>query len=234
MLTMQKRAVWMALVLYILIGGTASARGDTLSYQGFEYVRLSEHAAVIVHCWNQGAYIGVPDTINGIPVVGLGELAFTHHNDLAEIALPEGLLSIGSNAFFRCYSLTNCRIPGSVYRIDPDAFFRCEGLEQIDVEEDNQFFSSRDGVLFDRGGGALLIYPEGKRDASYTVPDSTWKIGLGAFGYDSCLSDLYVPATVEDVSGIDHSFPSGITLHVKPGSPAEYTASELNLNYVYY
>lgn len=54
-------------------------------------------------------------------------------------------------------------------------------VKEIIVEEGHESYSSEDGVLFNKDKTVLLAYPDGKKDASYAVPDSVIQIEDGAF-----------------------------------------------------
>jgi hypothetical protein len=49
------------------------------------------------------------------------------------------------------------------------------------VHPDNSNFSSVDGILFNKDGSVLVIYPTGKQDEVYEVPANVTVIGSGAF-----------------------------------------------------
>lgn len=95
--------------------------------------------------------------------------AFMNAKNLVEITLPEGLIEIGSNAFFNCQKVKTITIPSKVRRIGYFNFIGCDSLDAINVSKDNLFYSSIDGVLFDKQKQHLLSYPIGKIPLTYTV-----------------------------------------------------------------
>ena len=99
----------------------------------------------------------IPATINGLPVT-----------------------SIGYPAFQDCTGLTSVTIPNSVTSIGDWAFWRCSGLKSVNVDANNPAYASVDGVLFNKKGSVLVVYPAGKT-GFYTIPNSVTSIGLGAF-----------------------------------------------------
>jgi hypothetical protein len=52
------------------------------------------------------------------------------------------------------------------------------------------------GVLFDKEEAELIVYPAGKAEYSYIIPDGTKSVGYGAF--DSCTSlvSVTIPASI--------------------------------------
>ena len=66
--------------------------------------------------------------------LGLHE-TFRWATDLKEALLPEGLISIGSNAFYNCRELTTINIPQSVTNIGMSAFRMCTNLHSITLPD---------------------------------------------------------------------------------------------------
>lgn len=76
------------------------------------------------------AELKIPDAVNGIPVVAIGDYAFQDCYDLkGSIVLPDTVTRIGSGAFFGCSSLTGgLTIPDGVTSIGDFAFYECLSL----------------------------------------------------------------------------------------------------------
>ncbi len=55
-----------------------------------------------------------------------------------------------------------------------NGYFRCDMsyLKEIIVEKDNKYFSSQDGVLFNKDKTVLIAYPQMKQVDEYVVPES--------------------------------------------------------------
>ncbi len=68
-----------------------------------------------------------------------------------------------------------------VVDINPTGFENCYGLNAIYVYEDNPYFSSIDGVLFNKEQNTLIYYPIGRYGEHYQVPLGVISIGESAF-----------------------------------------------------
>jgi hypothetical protein len=99
-----------------------------------------------------GGNVTIPDTIGGLPVIGIGDYAF-EDSDLTSVTVPNSATSIGHSAFEECFSLTNViigngvisigeyafayssltsvTIGNGVTSIGSYAFFECDGLDGI-------------------------------------------------------------------------------------------------------
>ena len=126
------------------------------------------------------ASITIPDSVTSI-----GEMAFRRCSRLTSVTIGNSVTSIGIWAFEDCSSLTSITIPDSVTSIDDWAFNGCEKLTQINVDTANTVYSSENGVLFSKDKTKLIIYPEGKADTSYFIPNSVTSIG-NYYAFDGC------------------------------------------------
>ena len=142
--------------------------------------------------------IVLPSKIEGKPVTSIGYEAFKNCNSLTSITIPDGVTSIGDSAFWWCVSLTSITIPNSVTSIG-DAFDGCDKLNQINVDTANTVYSSVNGVLFGKDKTKLIRYPEGKADASYSIPDSVTSIGYEVFDNCDSLASITIPDSVTSI-----------------------------------
>ena len=141
------------------------------------------------------------------------DYAFMACPKLKNIVLPDSVTEIGVGAFSYCDALTELRIPAGVTELpvhlisDSNNVRRiylpaglesisyvgdCTSLEEILVDEGNPNLISRDGVLFSADGTVLLVYPMGKKDEAYTVPEGVTEIGPWAF-YHALFTEVVLP-----------------------------------------
>lgn len=72
-------------------------------------------------------------------------------------------------------------------------FYDCIYMKNIYVDEDNRYFTSVDGVLYNKSKTELLFYPSYKSDSSYTILDSVTKIEVGAFQRNGIVTEVILP-----------------------------------------
>ena len=78
--------------------------------------------------------------------------------------------------------------------LSTDAFSRCNSLKNININ--NGFFKSIDGVLTDNSG-ELLLYPAGKGEKEYTIPSEINSIASNAFiDINYQLQKITIPSSV--------------------------------------
>ncbi len=163
--------------------------------------RYSISNAVITNgVTNVGSYAfydctGLFSVILSDSVTVIGDHAFFSCESLADAALGSGLTVIEQNAFLGCLSLERISLPSTLNTLDGYAFQNCLSLSEITVDENNNYFSSADGVLFNKDMTALLLYPSQKEGSAYTLPDTVKRIGKTAFA-NSMLESISLPPSV--------------------------------------
>ncbi len=88
-----------------------------------------------------------------------------------------------------------CEVGSNVQEIESGAFEYCVCITAINVDEANENYSSRDGVLFNKDGSVLICCPGGKSGA-YEVPDGVTEISQSAFNSCSSLTDIKIADSV--------------------------------------
>ncbi|MGN0179137.1 MAG: leucine-rich repeat domain-containing protein [Monoglobaceae bacterium] len=149
----------------------------------------------------EGAFGGCYDlTKISIPssVENIKDIAFQVCESLTSVTIPEGVISIGRNAFLLCTGLTNLSIPSTVSSIGSDPLLAC-GNVNISVDEKNEYYSSFDGVLFNKDKTEIIEYAKDKVVSDYTVPYGVTSIGMIAFEYRTGLKNISLSNSVNTV-----------------------------------
>lgn len=118
---------------------------------------------------------------------------------LEQVEIPDSVRSIGAYAFSRCESLKSIKFSKGIESFETSAFFACKNLERIETAEDNPYFRSIDGVLFDKNQTELIYVPVNKTAAEYRIPDGVRTIKNRAFCGCENLSDIILPDSLEKI-----------------------------------
>ena len=124
-------------------------------------------------------------------IVSIGWYAFSNCKNLKDIVLSEDLNEISPSAFENCDSMKIIHLPSNVIEIGQGAFSKCYKLQNIEVHSDNIYFSSENGVLFNKNMTELICCPAGKK-GTYTVPDSVERLANDAFSGCKELSEINI------------------------------------------
>lgn len=154
----------------------------------------------------------IPDSVETI-----GECPF-FASGITSVRLPSGLQILEDGLFFECWHLNSINVPDSVTAVSEGAFCLCSvnsinigknvmsisgaafpmaRINEINVSSENKFFSSADGILYNKNKTELIYYPSNKPEASFTVPATVKTIKSYAFPDADHLKSIYIPGTVQ-------------------------------------
>lgn len=170
----------------------------------------------------------IPDAIEGVPVTGIGEYAFSYA-PVAELTLPDSLEYIAPGAFYDCPALAEVNLPASVTTIGDYAFYHCTSLTSVTIPASVQYIGGMafsetpwydaldgdftivgDGVLLKACGAGVQTVPDGVKMLSSAfcgntalteavLPEGLITIGSAAFMDCTALRSVSIPSTVRTI-----------------------------------
>lgn len=175
---------------------TVTEKGESAPYDEDEVAELSEYGAELMAVASDDGVWAYNEKDDGTI-----EIAAYKGSD-TELVIPSEIngktvTSIGESAFERS-SIINLHIPASVMSIGDDVFRWCYTLENITVSEENNAYTSVDGVLYSKDKTIIVQYPIGRDDKQYTILDGTQLIDKRAFD-NSKLYKVVLPDTVTKI-----------------------------------
>ncbi len=190
----------------------------------YEYTVTDAGTAVIIRYKGNSTEIEIPSEINNVKVTQIGDADYSifSSSDTAvkKVTISDGIKIISQRAFYNCTSLENVSLPETTETIDLDAFANCENLKEINlpsslktinqpfngcqklkslsVNKNNKFYSSKDGVLYNKDMTSIIFYPEGKETEFFSIPETVevFADGVG-FQNNKFLKKIYFPSKIE-------------------------------------
>lgn len=164
-----------------------------------------------------GGVVTIPETIDGLPVVGIGSYAFDAATSVTGITIPDSITSIGTYAFRSCSGLASVIIGAGVKSIGFGAFIECRNLTSVTLPPGLTDFQT---YAF-RACSSL---------ASLTIPTNVITIANSVF-FDSGLTNIAIPRSVTSIgSGAFHPCPKLSAITVDALNPVYSSVDGILLN----
>ena len=119
-----------------------------------------------------------------------------------EFTIPDNVITIEYSAFRANRFLQKVTISKDVSSINEYAFGGCVALTTFIVNEDNQSYSSDDGILFNKSKTKLVRYPIAKAGTSYDVPSYVTSLFSCAFAECANLESVSIHDGVVAMDGV--------------------------------
>lgn len=212
-----KKTILALLIVLALCFGCCAYADDSLTSGDYTYKVLEDGTAAITKYEGSAAALTIPAELDGHAVSAIEYGAFSSHNELTSVIIPEGVTEIGDRAFLGCGSMTSISIPSTVTVIGTNPFMDCFELTEITIAEESTALAVVDGVLFSTEDAKLVCYPQSKYDlTTYTVPEGTLIIGNCAFASDKQLTQVILPSTLTEIKPFAFSYCSHLAGIVIP------------------
>ena len=194
----------------VITGGTIIRQNAFYGYKNLDYITILDGVEVI----EKGAFLNcsgidrltipfVGNKLNGSENTHFSYIfgAETYNAEYNASAVTE--LIINGNSKICDYAFTNSPIlyitfEAGVTDISPKAFFDADGVSVVTVSEDNAYYSSSNGVLYNKDKTLLIFVPD-RNVSDYVIPESVSTIGYGAFMNCTSLSAISIPYGVTSI-----------------------------------
>ena len=214
--------------IYTVASGECGANGDNLTWSlnSVGILTISGAGAMRDYLDNEGFVVPIPwadyaarikEVIIENGVTSIGTTVFDHCEELTLLTIPDSVVNIGSLAFFGCKKLSSLTIPAGVESIGDYAFSGCESLTDVYVDASNKYYTSKDGVLYNKAMTELLICP-GSKTGVFIIPTGVTVIGDYAFNECSKLTKIVIPDGVTTIGASAFDFCSALECLTIPAS----------------
>ncbi len=141
--------------------------------------------------------------------------------EIKKVTFGKYVTEIPSFYLSYCYGIKSYTIPPQVTKVDYESFpsrlktliigkgLKTYGtdsfmgssflVEEIKVSRNNKYFSSKDGVLYNKKKTKLIAYPGGKKTAKFTIPSSVKTVGDNSFAWHGYLKNVTFTKNVKKI-----------------------------------
>jgi len=158
------------------------------------------------------------NTCYALNEVGIGEgtktiasSAFLNCRGLDGVIDLSTVTTLASNAFQGSFNITGVKL--SAIKFDLAAFSGCTKIASYEVSPNSSYFTSVDGVLYNKAMSVIVRYPIEKTDMEFTIPETVNEIGVGAFSGAYHLGKINLSKNITVIgddafngTGIDHMY----------------------------
>ena len=208
---MMRRPAILLIAIFISLASMAEKRFQIGDFC-YQVISDTDKTVAVFSCTTTATDITIPGKVSdngseysvttiGIPdfTTAIGEPGFDQCGNLQSVSIPPSVTRIEEGAFGGCKTLKAVHIPHSVTSISVGAFSDCTAIQDIIVDSNNMHYQSIDGVLFDKKATTLLFYPRGKKQNSYSIPNSVTTVGEYAFWQCKTLQSISIPHSVTTI-----------------------------------
>ncbi|MBQ8497208.1 MAG: leucine-rich repeat protein [Clostridia bacterium] len=177
----------------------ASANPNYKSIDGVLYNKT----ATILHTYPSGKKdesFTIPSTVKNI-----GSQAMSFVENIKHITISDSVTTIKGGAFYGCAKLESIYIGRYVSTIEHSGYTTliggCPNFTTFTVHPYNWDFKAVDGILYNKSGTKLLIYPVGRKETHLTLPRNITSIGSFALAYANNLESVLIPNNIKNYDG---------------------------------
>lgn len=125
---------------------------------------------------------------------------------IVQVVFPSNLMEICDNSFAFCSYIKNLTIPDGVDKISSEAFNACDGLESIEVGQNNKTYYSKGNCIIERATQTLVL---GCKNS--VIPNEVKTIGELAFYCCKDLTSVVLPNGLKTIERLAFTFCKNLT-----------------------
>lgn len=211
-------------------GSNVAYTKEKVPFTIYEYQLDASNLATITGYHGNVSAITIPSTLDGYPVVAIGESAFAGRTELTSVTIPDSVTSIVRLAFSGCTNLRKVTLSQNLTSTGWGIFQDCAALKTIEIPNSLtsagiRYMSinySNIGTFY-QSGLETAVLEEGCTEVidylfagagnlkEVTIPSSVTRIGKRAFGGCTSLSSIVIEGNVTTIASEAFNNCTGLT-----------------------
>lgn len=173
-----KKKIALLIVLTLFVSVVFSGCGEEFGVQKADIkYKIQDGAAIVTELPNKTdvTEIQIPDEYENLPVTEIADFAGCNLESVVKISIGKNVEEIGAWAFENNQS-----------------------LKEFSVDENNEHFCSKDGVLYTKDMTSIVFYPPAGA-TECTIPEGVQSISTKAFYKCDKITSITLPSTLMDI-----------------------------------
>ena len=171
------------------------------SIQDYAYKITNNGQVIITKYTGTDADVTTPDSIDGMPVIGIDTNAFFDLPNLETLTISEGVQSVSDTFTGNVPKLRQIHFPSTLDFRTPDGsnypiLGSCPSLEEITVPDNSPYLYAENGILYDSAQYAVLCSAQNADLGDLVLPETVQIINTHAFEYNTHLTSIQMPDCV--------------------------------------
>lgn len=185
-------------ILFYSISGKAYEQQNGLEYIiNTNSISHVPYEAVLYKCVNDVEVVNIPAKITVKYKIWTGGNNYSNEQVTVPVKLYNTNLGAESyQPFYHCKKVKRINIAAGINTIVGAIFNGCASLEQVNVNEANENYMSKDGILYDKNQTTIVRIPPSCK----TLPTLSNISTIGDYAYAQCpIEELSIPASVLNI-----------------------------------
>ena len=123
------------LLLFLVVVGAVLLSLRKTPVPAFAYTASDNKLTITKYDGVLNGDVKLPATLDGLPVIAIGDNAFSDCQAITRMTIPDTVTNIGNAAFQGCHALLGVTIPNGVTNIGDHAFSGCDHLAGITIPD---------------------------------------------------------------------------------------------------
>ncbi len=111
-------------------------------------------------------------------------ISYPSNKSTKEFAVPKTVKSIDNYAFYACFNLERIILPTGISGISPEFLYKCPAIKAFEFEGKSDYYSVRDGVLYNSDKSVLIKYPSNKSGGFFAIPETV--LSIPNYAFENC------------------------------------------------